>query len=81
MNQRYTEQEEYLAFLRGKTVAILGYSPEGKEEALFLREKGIDVIIGIRPIDTELIELARKDGFEPLPLVEAVAKADISQVW
>ncbi|OMP66862.1 Rossmann-fold NAD(P)-binding domain-containing protein [Domibacillus epiphyticus] len=67
-------------YLYGKTIAILGYSSEGKEYARLLREQQIPVVIGLRPVDDTWTE-AERDGFEVKTLWEAVESASIIQVW
>ncbi|BCJ88405.1 hypothetical protein skT53_33900 [Effusibacillus dendaii] len=67
------------AELKGKTVALLGYDNIAIEQAKKLRELGIKVIIGVREGWNE--EAAKQDGFQVFNLHEAVAQADIIQVW
>jgi len=64
----------------GKSIAILGYSKEGREFAKMLREHEISVVIGLRPID-DLWTEAERDGFHVKNLWDAVESADIIQVW
>jgi ketol-acid reductoisomerase len=66
---------------QGKTVAILGYQDEeGRTRANFLKNHGIDVIIGLR-IDDEDWEQAERDGFTVLTVWEAAEQAQVAQVW
>lgn len=66
---------------KGKTVAILGYQENGgQERAFFLRDHGIDVVIGLR-IGDENWELAEQDGFKVLPVWEATEISQVAQVW
>jgi ketol-acid reductoisomerase len=67
-------------YLYGKSIAILGYSSEGREYAKLLRENEISVVIGLRPVDDLWIE-AERDGFHVKNLWEAVESANIIQVW
>jgi ketol-acid reductoisomerase len=67
-------------YLYGKTIAILGYSNEGKEYAQLLREHQIQVVIGLRPVDDVWAD-AERDGFDVRTLWEAVESASIIQVW
>jgi ketol-acid reductoisomerase len=67
-------------YMTGKTVAILGYGSAAKEYANLLREKGISVVIGLRPID-DTWEDAKLDGFPVMTLWDAVESASIIQVW
>jgi ketol-acid reductoisomerase len=68
------------ANLIGKSVAILGYDEDVIEFAKELREKGIDVVIGLREIDPQWSQ-AEKDGFQVLNLWDAVKVSEIIQVW
>ncbi|OES44730.1 hypothetical protein [Domibacillus iocasae] len=74
------EQLHIPDYLHGKTIAILGYSDEGKEYAQLLREHQISVVIGLRPVDDVWAE-AEGDGFDVRTLWEAVESASIIQVW
>ncbi|KAA9011283.1 Rossmann-fold NAD(P)-binding domain-containing protein [Niallia endozanthoxylica] len=67
-------------YFYGKSIAILGYSKEGREFAKMLREHEISVVIGLRPID-DLWTEAERDGFLVKNLWDAVESADIIQVW
>ena len=74
------EQLHIPDYLYGKTIAILGYSDEGREYAQLLREHQIPVVIGLRPVDDVWAE-AERDGFDVRTLWEAVESASIIQVW
>jgi ketol-acid reductoisomerase len=79
-----TDQEFEQLILKcysGKTVAILGYQDNGgQQRAKFLRDYGIDVLIGLR-IGDEHWELAKQDGFVVLPVWEAAEMSQVVQVW
>ncbi|MFE5430578.1 hypothetical protein [Peribacillus simplex] len=75
-----TDQLHIPEYLYGKTIAILGYSNEGKEYAQLLREHQIQVVIGLRPVD-DLWADAERDGFDVKTLWDAVESASIIQVW
>jgi ketol-acid reductoisomerase len=64
------EFEEFiLQCYRGKTVAILGYEDhKGRQRANFLKNHGVDVIIGLRMGD-ECWEQAERDGFTVLTVL------------
>jgi ketol-acid reductoisomerase len=68
------------ADLIGKTVGILGYTEDGMKFAKTLRSEGINVVIGLREIDS-MWPQAEKDGFQVLNLWNAVSISDIIQVW
>ncbi|MDE0933262.1 MAG: ketol-acid reductoisomerase [Novosphingopyxis baekryungensis] len=65
-----------LAAMHGKVVAIIGYGNQGRAQALNLRDSGITVHIGLRP-GSSREALARDDGFDPQPMADAAAAADI----
>ena len=47
MAKRYYEADGDLSFLKGRTVAIVGYGSQGHAHALNLRDSGIDVVVGL----------------------------------
>ena len=75
----YYDKDADLALLKGKTIAILGYGSQGHAHAQNLRDSGCDVIVGQRPGSANY-DLAVSHGFEPLPVDEATAKADMVNV-
>ena len=56
-------------------MASLGYGSQGHAQAQNLRDSGVEVIIG--NVEDHYAERARRDGFEVMPIVEAVKRADI----
>jgi len=60
--------------LHGKIVAVIGYGNQGRAQALNLRDKGVDVIIGNR--NDRYKTRAVADGFTALPIPDAVAGGD-----
>lgn len=62
--------------LHGKTVAIIGYGNQGSAHACNLRDSGITVRIANRR-ESENGLRAVRDGFDPLPIAEAVTGADL----
>ena len=71
----YTDKDASLQPLDGKTIAILGYGNQGRAQALNLRDRGLDVIVGNR--QDSYRDQAAADGFDPLPIAAAAATADI----
>jgi len=61
--------------LSGKTIAVIGYGNQGRSQALNLRRAGHTVIIGNQEDDSW--RQAKTDGFEPLAMDAAAARADI----
>ena len=75
----YYEDDADLALLSGKTIAIIGYGAQGAAHAQNLRDSGCDVVIGQRE-GGRGFEDAKKDGFEPVSISEASAKADLINI-
>ena len=65
--------------LRDKTIAIAGYGSQGHAQAQNLRDSGFRVIIALDP-GRGSAKQAAADGFEVLPVAEAVKRADLIQV-
>jgi ketol-acid reductoisomerase len=61
--------------LSGKTIAVIGYGNQGRAQAINLRRAGHRVIVGNQEDDSW--RQAREDGFEPLAMDAAAARADI----
>ncbi|WP_151732892.1 ketol-acid reductoisomerase [Paenibacillus tengchongensis] len=74
----YYEQDAELSVLKGKTIAVIGYGSQGHAQAQNLRDSGLQVIIGLR--EGKSFETAKNDGFEVLPVAEAVSRADVVQI-
>jgi ketol-acid reductoisomerase len=49
MAKRYYEKDGNLDYLKGRTVAIIGYGSQGHAHALNLRDSGVDVVVGLYP--------------------------------
>ena len=75
----YYDKDADLSYLKGKTVAVLGFGSQGHAHALNLRDSGVNVLVALRP-GGENYELAKKYGFEPMSVAEASKKADIIMV-
>jgi len=76
MAKIYRDNDASLDWLKGKTIAVIGYGIQGKAQALNLRDSGLDVIIGARKGGNSW-EAAKRDGFQVYEVGEAVAKADV----
>ena len=63
------------AVLSDKTIAVIGYGNQGRAQATNLRRAGHRVIVGNQEDDSW--RQAREDGFEPLAMDAASARADI----
>jgi ketol-acid reductoisomerase len=72
--------EKCKKILKDKTVSVIGYGPQGKCQALNLRDNGIDVILGVRE-DGNSYEEAKKDGWlygiNLFNIEQAVEQSDI----
>ena len=75
----YYDGDADLARLRGRTIAVLGYGIQGSAQARNLRDSGLSVVVGLHA-GARRADQARGDGFEVLPVPEAVARADYVQV-
>lgn len=64
--------------LTGKQLCVVGYGSQGHAHAKNLRDSGFSVIIGIR--EGKSAQAAREDGFEVLPVAEAVKKSDVIMI-
>jgi ketol-acid reductoisomerase len=62
--------------LRGKTIAVIGYGSQGRAQALNLRDSGLRVVVGLRS-EGRSYEVARADGFEPVPMEVAAERGDV----
>ena len=73
------EKDGSLEPLQGKTIAVLGYGSQGHAHAQNLRDSGLTVIVANRK-DSANGKLAAEHGFDPLPVADAVKKADLVAV-
>ena len=78
MAKIYYEQDADLNVLKGKTVGIIGYGNQGRNQALNLKDSGIKVLIGERA--EKPIQQAKADGFEVTDAKDIAAKSDIIQI-
>ncbi|MDD5440452.1 MAG: ketol-acid reductoisomerase [Candidatus Omnitrophica bacterium] len=79
MAKIYYDKDADLKYLKGKTVAIIGYGIQGRGQALNLRESGIKVIVAELK-GTENYKTAVKDKFKPVSTEEAAKKGDVIQI-
>ena len=61
--------------LNTQTISIIGYGNQGRAQALNLRDSGFRVIIGNR--NDKYRTLCHRDGFDALPISEAVRRGDV----
>lgn len=74
----YYEQDAELNVLKDKTIAVIGYGSQGHAQAQNLRDSGLNVVIGLR--EGKSFDKAKNDGFEVMPVAEAVSRADVVQI-
>jgi ketol-acid reductoisomerase len=75
----YYDKEIDVAPIVGANIAVVGYGSQGRAQALNLRDSGANVHVGLRK-DGKSWKLAESDGFKPLTVTEASAKADTIMV-
>jgi ketol-acid reductoisomerase len=59
----------------GAKISVVGYGSQGRAQALNLRDSGAQVFVGLRE-NGKSWKLAQNDGFKPLTIKDASAKAD-----
>ncbi len=72
----YRDADIDAGLLHGMTVAVIGYGNQGHAHALNLRDSGVDTLVGARPGGSAAAR-ATHDGFQPLAVAEAAARADM----
>ncbi len=77
--QMYYDDDADLAYLEGKTIAIIGYGIQGGAQALCLRDSGCDVLVAELE-GTPNYERAVADGWDVLTAEQAASRADIVQI-
>ncbi|MGI6279488.1 MAG: ketol-acid reductoisomerase [Acutalibacteraceae bacterium] len=76
MAKMYYEKDCNLDYLKGKTVAVIGYGSQGHAHALNLHESGVDVVVGLYN-GSKSWEKAEKDGLKVMCAGDAAKAADI----
>jgi ketol-acid reductoisomerase len=79
MAKRYYEHDGNLSFLKGKTIAIIGYGSQGHAHALNLRDSGLDVVVGL-PEGSKSRAKAESAGLRVLSTAEAARAARVMMV-
>ena len=70
------DKDGTITAMQAKTVAVLGYGSQGHAHAQNLRDSGVSVIVANRR-ESANGKLAIEHGFDPLPVDEAVKRADL----
>lgn len=76
--QIFHDADADLSVLNGRIVAIIGYGSQGRNQALCLRDSGVQMIVGARP--GKSWEQAEEDGFQVMSVRHAAEKGDILQL-
>jgi len=75
MPKRYYEKDGNLDYLKGRTVAIIGYGSQGHAHALNLRDSGVDVVVSDVPGSPNWAK-AEAAGLKVLKAADAAKAAD-----
>lgn len=76
MTRVYYDKDIDLSPVVGAKIGVIGYGSQGRAQALNLRDSGAEVFVGLRK-DGQSWHTAETDGFQPLPIKDAAAKADV----
>src|SRR5208337_3324688 len=79
MPKRYYEKDGNLDFLKGRTVAIIGYGSQGHAHALNLRDSGVDVVVSDAP-GTPNWAKAEAAGLKVMRTAEAAKVANVIMI-
>lgn len=74
-NRLYLDGDADLNVIKDRLIASLGYGSQGHAQAQNLRDSGLEVIVG--NVEDHYAANARRDGFEVVPIPEAVERADV----
>ena len=75
----YYEKDCNLSVLDGKKVAVVGYGSQGHAHALNLKERGVDVVVGLRK-DSASWQKAEAQGLKVYEVSEAAKLAQMVMV-
>ena len=76
MTKVYYDKDIDLSPVVGAKIGVIGYGSQGRAQALNLRDSGGEVFVGLRK-DGKSWKTAENDGFQPLTIRDAAAKAEI----
>lgn len=71
----HKDNDADIGILKGKTIAVLGYGSQGRNQALNLKDSGLDVIIGLKK-GSKSWKTAEEEGFKVFEVSEASKRAD-----
>ncbi len=72
----YYEKDADPKYLKGKTVAVIGFGSQGHAHAMNLKDSGVDVIVGLRP-ESRFNANAKKAGLKSMPVADAAKAAQV----
>ena len=75
----YYDKDCDLNIIKSKKVAMIGFGSQGHAHALNLRDSGVNVVVGLRE-GSKSWKKAENQGFEVLPVKEAVKDADVVMI-
>ncbi|MEM1558043.1 MAG: ketol-acid reductoisomerase [Candidatus Bathyarchaeia archaeon] len=75
----FHDEDASLEPLKGRTIAVIGYGSQGRNQALNFRDSGLNVIVGVRR-DGRSWRLASEDGFKVYEIPEASRLGDIVHI-
>ena len=75
----YYDKDCDLNIIKSKKVAMIGFGSQGHAHALNLRDSGVDVVVGLKE-GSKSWKKAENQGFEVLPVKEAVKNADVVMI-
>jgi ketol-acid reductoisomerase len=76
MTKVYYDKDIDLSPVVGAKIGVVGYGSQGRAQALNLRDSGAQVFVGLRK-DGQSWRTAESDGFQPLTIRDAAARADV----
>lgn len=79
MGNVYYDKNANLKYLKGKTVAVIGYGSQGHAHARNLHDSGIKSVVGLRE-GSRFWKQVKKDGLEVMTVAEASKKGDIIMI-
>ena len=75
----YYDKDCNIDLIKSKKVAMIGFGSQGHAHALNLRDSGVDVVVGLKE-GSKSWKKAENQGFEVLPVKEAVKNADVVMI-
>src|SRR5208337_4074459 len=79
MARRFYVKDGNLEYLKGRTVAIIGYGSQGHAHALNLRDSGVDVVVSEAP-GSPSWEKAKAAGLRVMTTPEAAAAGNVIMI-